>query len=371
MISLPDRSRAPAGRFEVWRESFWRRVIAQSDRRLRRLLIAITFAMVAVIGLADFLTGIQLSMLVFYFLPVCLAVAAVGRRFGVLIAFVSVATWLVGDYAAGAHYANLLIAGWNALIALGTYLVVVWLFALVLGLHRKMEERVRQRTIALTEEIMERERLEKAVLEIGERERHSIGRDLHDGLSQHLTGTALVAQAVEARLAARDAPEAEELRRIVGLIEQGIEETRSLAQGLLLAEIDRDGLGPALEDLATATRTQFRVDCEFQGDRDIRLGESGTVTHCYHIAQEAVRNAVRHGKARRISIRLSGRDETLTLAVRDNGAGLPPPSARGRGLGLRIMAHRAAIIGARFSVAAQPDGGTLALCELPLARSSS
>jgi len=177
MISLSDRSRPSGGRFEVWRESFWRKVIAQSDRPLRHRLIAITFAMVGIIGVADFLTGIQLSMLVFYFLPVCLAVAAVGRGFGVLIAFVSVATWLIGDYAAGAHYANLLIAGWNALIALGTYLVVVWLFAIVLGLHQKMEERVRQRTAALTDEIAERERLEKAVLEVGERERHSIGRD--------------------------------------------------------------------------------------------------------------------------------------------------------------------------------------------------
>jgi signal transduction histidine kinase len=371
MIQLPDRSRAPAGRLEVWRESFWRKVIAQSDHRLRRHLIVVTFVMVAVIGLVDFLTGIQISMLVFYFLPVCLAVAAVGRTFGVLIAFLSVATWLTGDYAAGAHYANPLIAVWNALIALGTYLVVVWLFGMVVLLHRKMEERVRQRTAALTEEIVERERLEKAVLEISERERHSIGRDLHDGLSQHLTGTALVAQAVGAQLAARHAAEAGEVGRVVALIEQGIEETRNLAKGLLLAEVERDGLGMALQELAATTRSQFRVECEFHGDGGISVGENGTATHCYHIAQEAVRNAVRHGKARRVSIRLAARDGTMTLAVRDNGTGLPPPTARGQGLGLRIMAHRAAIIGARFSIAAQADGGTLVSCVLPLAQGSS
>src|ERR1700678_1685190 len=106
MISLADRSRPPAGRFEIWRGNFWRRVITRSDPRLRPLLIAATFAMIAIIGAADFATGFQLSLLVFYFLPVCVAVAAVGRGFGVIVAFVSVATWLVGDFAAGAHYAN-------------------------------------------------------------------------------------------------------------------------------------------------------------------------------------------------------------------------------------------------------------------------
>jgi signal transduction histidine kinase len=293
------------------------------------------------------------------------AVAAAGRRFGVVIAFASVATWLVADAAAGAHYANPLIAGWNALIALGAYLIVVWLFAVALDLHREMEERVRQRTVALTEEIAERERLEKAVLEISERERRSIGRDLHDGLSQHLTGTALVAQAVGAQLAARRAPEAGEVGRVVSLIEQGIEETRGLAKGLLLAEIEPDSLSAALQELAGGIRTQFRVACEFQGESRVRLAEGGTATHCYHIAQEAARNAVRHGKARHVLISLTTRPGIMTLAVRDDGAGLPPPGARGQGLGLRIMAHRAGIIGARFTVEAQPGGGTLAVCELP------
>jgi len=368
MISLADRSRPPAGRFEIWRGNFWRRVITRSDPRLRPLLIAATFAMIAIIGAADFVTGFQLSLLVFYFLPVCVAVAAVGRGFGVIVAFVSVATWLIGDFAAGAHYANPLVPGWNALIALGTYLVVVWLFSVVLGLHREMEERVRQRTAALTEEIAERERLEKAVLEASERERRSIGHDLHDGLSQHLTGTSLVAQAIEAQLTARHAVEAADVKRVVALIEQGIEETRSLAKGLLLPEIEREGLVVALQELAGLIQSQYHVECRFECADDIQLEESGMATQFYHIAQEAARNAVRHGAARSVGIRLTARRGAVTLAVSDNGTGLPPPATRGRGLGLRIMAHRAAIIGAQFSIGAQEGGGTLLICELPAGR---
>src|ERR1700678_3195177 len=164
-MSAPDPGEPRAGAFRAWREGFWRRPISVSDPPSRRRYMAATFALVAVIGVADYLTGFELSFLVFYLVPVCLAVASVGWRFGTLTAVLSVATWLAGDILAGAHFANPFVPGWNALIALCTYLVVIWLLASVIGLHRAMEERVRQRTAALTDEIAERVRLEKAVLE--------------------------------------------------------------------------------------------------------------------------------------------------------------------------------------------------------------
>jgi signal transduction histidine kinase len=321
--------------------------------------------LVAIIGVADYLTGFELSLLVFYFLPVCIAVAAVGWQFGALTAVLSVATWLVGDILAGAHFASPFVPGWNALIALGTYLIVIWLLASLIALHRDMEERVRQRTAALIEEIAERERLEKAVLEISERERRAIGHDLHDGLGQHLTGTALVAQALGAKLTARSAAEAAEVAKIVALIEQGIAQTRSLAKGLLLAEIERDSLVTAMQELAASVRDQFRVECEFSCESAVSLSESGTATHIYRIAEEATRNAVRHGRPRRIALALSAEAGWLVLSVRDDGTGLPPLERRGQGLGLKIMAHRAAIIGASLDVRAQAEGGTAVECRLP------
>jgi signal transduction histidine kinase len=368
-MSPTEPSPPAAGPFQDWRAGFWRRVLATSEPSRKRQYMAATFGLVAVIGVADYLTGFELSFLVFYLLPVCLAVASVGWRFGAVTAVLSVATWLVGDILAGAHFANPFVPGWNALIALVTYLVVVWLLASVIALHRDMEERVVQRTAALIEEIAERVRLEKVVLEITERERRAIGHDLHDGLSQHLTGTALVAQALGAKLAARSAEEAPEVGKIVALIEQGIEQTRNLAQGLLLAEIERDGLVTALEVLASTIRNQHRIDCEFTCDSPVSLSESGTSTHIYRIAEEATRNAVRHGRARRIELALSTEADALVLAVRDDGTGILPPGRRGQGLGLRIMAHRAAIIGASFRIQAQQQGGTAVECRLPNAAS--
>lgn len=320
--------------------------------------------MVLVIGFFDYLTGFELSLLVFYLLPICVAVATVGWRFGMLVSVASIFSWLVGDFAAGNRFTNPFIASWNALIALSTYLMVVWLLSSLLALQREMERRIRQRTAALTDEIAERERLERAVLEISERERRSIGHDLHDGLGQHLTGTALVAKALGERLASRQDHEAEEMQKITGLIESGIEQTRSLAKGLLLAEIERGGLVIALRDFAAATSQNFHVRCSCTVDGEIALDENGTATHFYRIAQEAVRNAIRHGKARNIEIGIAKRAGDLVLTVGDDGVGIAPAPQRGNGLGLRIMAHRAAMIGATLSVSPSDDRGSLVVCSL-------
>jgi signal transduction histidine kinase len=328
-------------------------------------MVVLTVAILLVIGVADFLLGFEITLLVFYFVPISFAVVALGWRFGALIAVASVSTWIIGDVEAGAHYSSPFVPMWNAGIALGTYLVLIWLLSSLLTSHREMEERVRLRTAALTREIAERERLEKAILDIGDRERRGIGRDLHDGLGQHLTGTALTGQILSEKLEARNAEEAADARQLVGLVNAAIEQTRHLAAGLLLEAIEPEGLLTSLQDLATSTTEQFRVPCVFRTDGSVTVTESATATHLFRIAQEAVRNAVRHGKPRRIDLALSGEDSGFALAVRDDGVGLPRTAAAGQGLGLRIMAHRAAIIGARFSIESPPAGGTTIVCRLP------
>ncbi len=325
--------------------------------------------LVLVIGALDYFTGYEASVMVFYLLPVAIAVVTMGWVGGVVTAVVSMAISLIGDIAAGAHYQDPLTPWWNALIVLATYLVVVWLLATLISInaklqavHRELEERVRQRTEALTLEIAERERLEKAVLEIGRRERTSIGQELHDGLGQYLTGTALAGKILADKLEARQAGEAADARKVVEFVEQAIEQTRGLAKGLLLAEIERQNLAAELTELAKATEDQHQIVCTFRSQGEINLSENDVATHFYRIAQEAVRNAVRHARARAIEITLAADNDGLVLSISDDGNGLPSPEARGQGLGLRIMAHRAAIIGAKFTIETPPEGGTLISC---------
>jgi signal transduction histidine kinase len=348
-----------------WLKGLWRDMLLSSDPRKRRRLAAATLVLMAIIGVLDFLLGFEVSLRAFYFLPVVLGTAALGWRFGVVMSGIGVVTSVVGDLAAGAQYSNWVIPWWNALIALSTYLVIVWLFTTVRGLQLEMQERVRQRTAALTAEIAERERLEKILLDISERERANIGRELHDNLGQHLTGTAFAGQVLGEKLQALGLSEQADAWKIVALIEEGIEKTRHLAKGLLLEEIQRDGLVDALRELAAETSRQFHVACEFQLEGECHVAGSGVALHLLRIAQEAVRNGVRHGKAQPLGSRLAGRPDGLELRVQDDGPGLPPPGGRGAGLGLRIMAHRAQIIGGEFFIEAPPGGGTVVRCRLP------
>lgn len=347
-------------------------IIAWLERRSPTLLTAVTFVLLLLVGLADYLSGYSLSFLTFYLLPVSLAAWFVGRWFAAGISVLSVAVWLAGDLAAGAIYANRFIPGWNAAIALTFFLVVVWLLTSLRAQLHHLEARVRQRTAALTAEMVERERLEKEILDVSERERRRIGHDLHDGLGQHLTGTALAGKVLEDRLAARALPEAGDAGRIVTLVEEAIELTRGLARGLSPVALEVEGLTDALRELAARTTRQFHVACEFHGgdndsdDPHVGPAESDVAMHLYRIAQEAVTNAVRHGGARRLDLALDATDGSLTLTVTDDGVGLPAPAdRRPGGMGLRIMAHRASIMGAGFDVRRGTPRGTVVRCAVP------
>ena len=87
-------------------------------------------------------------------------------------------------------------------------------------------------------------------------------------------------------------------------------------------------------------------------------------THLYRIAQEAVQNAVRHGKASRITIELNSRPGTVRLCVTDNGVGFPNDDQMKPGMGLRTMGHRAHVIGGVLDIRRQARGGSRVVCEI-------
>ena len=328
-------------------------------------IICIALTIVLVVGLADYFTGAEIFFSIFYLVAVALTAWFDGKRSGIGISMASVATWLAGDFAAGAHYTSTLVPVWNAIISLAFYLVVVWLVASLSSLQRELEARVTQRTLALTEEMAERERLEKELLETSEREQRRIGHDLHDSLGQHLTGTALAGQVLEEKLARQSLPEATDARRVVTLVEEAIELTRSLARGLHPVTLEDSGLTPAFEELAAIIEERFQISCRCECAREVFIGDIAVATHLYRIAQESISNAIKHGRARHILLRLEASDRSVTLTVQDDGRGLPPDWSHSQGLGLRIMAHRATMIGAQFDIGPAPAGGTRVTCALP------
>jgi signal transduction histidine kinase len=338
-------------------------IFKRLERHSRPVLMLACLAAVALIGLVDYRTGFETSFSVFYLLVVGFATWFVGRGFGLMLSLLSVTVAIVGDVKAGARYSTPLIPIWNAAILTASYAIVVWLLSMLRSLQRELEDRVLQRTVALTQEIGERERLEKEILEIGEQERRRIGRDLHDSLCQHLTGTALAGQVLEEKLAAKSLTEASDANKVVELVENGITMARDLARGIYPVEVDAEGLMAAFQEFAANTSKWSKTSCVFECDTPpVLVHEANTASHLYRIGQEAVLNAIRHGKAGRIVISLSDRAGRLSLSVEDDGIGLPENWRQGAGLGTRIMAHRAAMIGADFSIEPNPTGGTFVKC---------
>ncbi len=341
-------------------------LIEKLERRSPSFFISACLGFLALVGFIDFLTGFEVFFSVFYLLAVGVGTWFVGRGFGFFLSVLSAAAWIAGDVAAGAHYSSSFIPIWNTAILLAFYFIVVWLLAHLRALQRDLENRVQQRTLALTREMAERERLEKEILQVSEREQRRIGRDLHDGLCQHLTATALAGRVLEEKLAARSLPEARDAGNIVGLVEEGIALARNMARGISPVEMEAEGLRAAFQELAASITRLSKVRCVFESDSPVLVRDASTATHLYRLAQEAVSNAIRHGKAGRIDISLANRNGLITLAIEDDGVGLPETWQTNQGLGTRIMAHRAAMIDASFSIEPNPTGGTLVKCSLPV-----
>ena len=327
----------------------------------RPIVAVVCIGLVAVIGFLDYITGYEISFFIFYSIPVLLAVWRVGVPFAVVVSVLSMMTWLGSNVAAGLRFSNWFVPVWNSSIALIFYLLVVRLFTL----HQKLEDRVRQRTWALTQEMHERRRLEKELLEASEREQRRIGHDLHDSLCQHLTGTALAGQVLGKKLADKSLPEAAAANHLVELVEEGIKLTRIIARGLHPVEMQAENLADNFHELAVTASERFSVSCKFECPQPVLLYDTSAVTHLYRIAQEAVTNAVRHGKARHINICLDSEDKETVLTVTDDGTGLPANAQNNQGMGLRIMAYRASMIGAAFNIERLPMRGTRVTCTLP------
>ncbi|MFO1496967.1 MAG: ATP-binding protein [Verrucomicrobiota bacterium] len=179
-----------------------------------------------------------------------------------------------------------------------------------------------------------------------------------------MAATALMSEILEQKIARKSKSDAARVAEIAKQVREGISQTRSLARGLSPVVLESQGLMSALEQLAGYTERMFRVDCDFVCDAPVLVEDHGVATHLYRIAQEGVSNAIRHGKAKRITISLRDQGDRTILRVRDNGVGLPADSSKADGMGLRIMRYRAAMIAGWLTVRREPDGGTSVTCSI-------
>ena len=216
--------------------------------------------------------------------------------------------------------------------------------------------------IGIIRDISRRKELEKEVVDAASDEQRHFGQDIHDGVGQELTGLRYMAQTHAESLAQRSLPDAQIARRISQWLETVQAQLRAIIRELIPVEVDQHSLAAALRGLAERTAEIHDLDCELECSQPILVSDVALATHLYRIAQEAVRNAVRHAQATRIVIGLSEEEKTLRLQVVDDKVGTGASAKGNTGFGLRLMAHRASLIGARFDVRVEKSGGTWMTC---------
>lgn len=240
------------------------------------------------------------------------------------------------------------------------------------GAVSRLRDGASEHRLLVLQDVTERKLLERAMLEAVSHEQYRIGNDLHDGVGQELTGIALMLRCLAGRLAVEHRAALPDVENITQLVNNAVESTRSLARGLSPVNLERGGLRDALAGLAMHARTVYGIKITFTNRlHPATVLDAELANHMYRIAQEAVTNAVKHGRAQNVRIQLSGARRVVRMIVTDDGVGMPPDVHSATGLGVRIMRYRARMAhgDVRFE-RAQPTG-TRIVCECPIDQPAS
>jgi two-component system, chemotaxis family, CheB/CheR fusion protein len=221
-------------------------------------------------------------------------------------------------------------------------------------------------------DITERRRIEHEILSVGDREQRRMAQDLHDGLGQQLTAIGFLAQGLLNRLDPSENPGlAEDVKNIGLQVRKAVGITHDLTRGLHPMQLETDHFKTAMQGLASNVENLFKIVCAFHFPEPFcppRNKEEAT--HLYRITQEAINNALKHGKATHLSAeyRHDTGSESTILAIHDDGVGIrkiPPPGTAGNGMGLQIMRYRAEAIGGRLRIEPDANGGTSVTVTIP------
>ena len=311
-----------------------------------------------VIGLLDQATGWELSLFVLYGVPIFFVVWYGTWEMGMVFTLLCTAIWWLANQAENPYT-----TWWGyQMAALSRF--VYFAMVVVGGSILKMKREADAVRIDALEKMHE---MEREIVRVSEREQRRIGQDLHDGLCQHLAAIGCAAKSLADDLE-KDGIRAEAAAagEIVDLIKGAVVEVRDVARGMFPVQVDLRGLGAALDALAATTSRLTSAAVSFTEVGEVLVSETETAMHLYRIAQEAVSNAIKHGRADHIMIALSMEDGIVRLTIDDDGQGFFLQEGDPGGMGLRTMAYRARAIGATLEISERDGPGTCVHCEMPL-----
>jgi signal transduction histidine kinase len=314
------------------------------------------FALLVVVGFTDYATGWELSLFVFYAVPIFMVGYRMRRSVAWGFAAASTFVWYLVNY--GSHpYKSQFAFAWVT-VSRGVYMAFV---AYAAALLRRYQDAEHDRLEAVERESQMRQSLLREI----EGQQRNFGRELHDGVCQLLSGTALACESLASRLEHMAPDESRAAREIEGYVRKASAEARDLARGLFPVQMGSEGLPAALEQLALRTDHMAEgMRVSFSQNGPTRPLDPEAAMHLYRIAQEALSNAVRHSGGKTVTVSLSLHGDGIRMEVADDGSGFAPEAHGGPGIGLATMSYRAAQIGARLDVLPRAPRGTRVVCLL-------
>ncbi len=330
--------------------------VTSLEQQPKWLLVLEALLLLVLVGVFDWVTGREQSVSLLYVFVVLLVAWHGDRRLALFFALLCAASW---------YWANRDVhpfgPGWGYAWAVASRLITFVVIALGGSTLKAKHESDRQRILAL-----ERANdLEGEIARISEHEQRRIGQDLHDGICQVLAAIRCAASSAREDLQAKGLPEAASVGEVSDMLGDAIVEVRNLARGIFPVQMEAAGLTAVLDELCEATQRLHRITVSFETEGAVKVSPPEVAMHLYRIAQEALSNAVKHGGARHIRVKISGTDHLLTLSVADDGRGFVREGESNDGMGLKTMHYRAKLIGAELCINARP-GGVTVICNLPL-----
>jgi signal transduction histidine kinase len=160
--------------------------------------------------------------------------------------------------------------------------------------------------------------------------------------------------------------EINESAAIEKLINEAIHKTRKISRGIFPMNVDDLSLRGVFERISFDFEEFTDVEKNFDIEQNIVIDDVMTKTQLYYIAQEAIKNALKHARANRISVSFKKDGRRAVLIVADNGRGISKEKNIDAGVGLNIMKYRARIIGAVLDIESEPNKGTRVVCRFPM-----
>jgi signal transduction histidine kinase len=235
---------------------------------------------------------------------------------------------------------------------------IVPVMVLVVGLITSLADRLQNQKTLLR-------RFSRQLVEVQERERRHLARELHDEIGQALTAAKINLQSA---IASTSAAVSAKLEDTAAILDRLLGQVRQISLDLRPTMLDDLGLVPAVRSLLDEQGRRASVKVRFTVENMPGNLDPEIQTSCFRIVQESITNTVRHAHATQIDVDLRCEEGKVRLLIRDNGIGFDAVSAQAQtvGLGLIGITERAALVGGRARIISSPGMGTTVEVVLPL-----